>query len=216
MRLRTSKAKPVEPDELDDTHGVLLVRLARSSVEHFMDKGVPPKPPEGLDELLTKPGAAFVTIQKVGARRGEKELRGCIGTISPVHPLLETVVRVAIDAAFRDPRFPPLTRNELDEVIFEVSVLSRLKPLGRGPRDRISGIKVGRDGVVVVRGPNQGLLLPQVPLDYGWNELDFLGYACIKAGLPANCWLDKNTLIYRFTVASWSEVEPRGRITRTL
>ncbi|MEB3860863.1 MAG: TIGR00296 family protein [Desulfurococcales archaeon] len=216
MRLRTSKAKPVDPEELDDKHGSFLVRLARSSVEHFMEKGAPPQPPDNLDEVLTRPGAAFVTIEKEGVRRGEKELRGCIGTISPVHPLAETVIRVAIDAAFRDPRFPPLTRSELDEVVFEVSVLSRLKPLGRTPKERISGIKIGRDGLVVVRGPYQGLLLPQVPLDYGWNELDFLGYACIKAGLPANCWLDEDTLIYRFTVASWREEKPRGRVIRTL
>lgn len=216
MRLRTSKARPVEPEELSDSQGEQLVRIARRSVEYYMDEGKLMPAPSSVDEVLRRPGAAFVTIEKEGHRRGEKELRGCIGTISPVHPLVETVIRVSVDATFRDPRFPPLTKRELGEVVFEVSVLSRLKPLGRSPGERLSGVKVGRDGLVIVRGPYQGLLLPQVPIDYGWSELDFLGYACIKAGLPANCWLDEDTLVYRFTVASWREAEPGGRVVRVL
>ncbi len=215
MRLRTSKARPVEPEELNDEHGRLLVRIARRSVEYYMDHGRLMEPPS-VDEVLKRPGAAFVTIEKEGARRGEKELRGCIGTISPVHPLVETVIRVAVDATFSDPRFPPMRRSELGEVVFEVSVLSRLKPLPRRPRDRVASIRIGRDGLVVIKGAYQGLLLPQVPLDYGWNELDFLGYACVKAGLRPDCWFDPETLVYRFTVASWRESRPGGEVLRTL
>ncbi len=216
MRLSVPKAKPVDPEELSDEHGVFLVGLARQSVEYFMSRGELLKTPSGVDEVLTRPGAAFVTIEKENTRRGEKELRGCIGFISPVYPLVETVIRSAIEAAFSDPRFPPLSPMELDEVVFEVSVLSRLKLLGKTPRDRITSIKVGRDGLVVIRGSYQGLLLPQVAVEHGWNEIDFLGYTCIKAGLRPDCWLDPGTLVYKFTVASWREKSPRGEVVRTL
>ena len=212
MRLR-HPARPVDPDEVTDEVGVYLVRLARRSVEYYLEHGRRMRVPDDAPPLTLRPGAAFVTIETYyGPRR--RELRGCIGFVEPVKPLAETVIEVALESAFNDPRFPPLRREELDTVTFEVSVLSRLEEAPRDPRGRLSFVLVGRDGLVVERGPFKGLLLPQVPVEHAWDEETFLSETCIKAGLWPDCWLDPETRVYRYRAASWREAEPRGRVER--
>lgn len=128
---------------------------------------------------LRRPGGAFVTLRNHGA------LRGCIGHIAADRPLAEVVARMAVSAALEDPRFPPVPPGELAELEVEVSVLSEAVPLAsRDPAE----IRSGQDGVIVRRGWRQGVLLPQVAVDYGWEGEEFLTAACRKAGLPAEAW----------------------------
>lgn len=201
----------VLPEELSMRDGEFLVRLARKAVEYFFEKGEKLPVPSNTPSLLLRPGASFVTITTFYAYE-HRELRGCIGYVRPVKSLVETVIDVALEAAFNDPRFPPLGREELERVTFEVSVLSPLIELPREPAARIESIMIGRDGLVAQRGVYQGLLLPEVPVEYLWDEETFLAETCVKAGLPPHCWLDRDTVFYRYYTRVWREKEPLGEI----
>ena len=137
---------------------------------------------------LKEKRGAFVTLKKCG------NLRGCIGYINAVKPLWETVQEMALAAAFHDPRFPSLEPEELQELTFEISVLSPLQRL-----QDINEIQVGKHGLYIVHGHNSGLLLPQVASEYGWDRETFLKETCRKAGLQPQDWRDKETEIYIFS-----------------
>ncbi|RLF24097.1 MAG: TIGR00296 family protein [Thermoprotei archaeon] len=205
-------------EELTDDDGVLLVKLARRTVEHYLVRGERLKPPSEVPKRLWKKAGVFVTIERVVRRGTElaKMLRGCIGYPEPIHPLVKAMMDVAIEAAIGDPRFMPMIPSELDEVIFEVSVLSKPELIRtEKPKDRVEEVVVGRDGLMVRRPPFYGgLLLPQVAVEYGWDAETFLAECCIKAGLPPDAWLDEDTLVYRFQAVIFCEVEPKGRIIR--
>ncbi len=147
------------------------------------DAPLPTPPTSRLTERL----GAFVTL-KIG-----KNLRGCIGNVTGERPLHETVAEMARHAAFKDPRFPPLCLEEFEKLDIEISILS---PLQRCPDS--GRIEVGRHGLVVRRGGFSGLLLPQVPLEWGWNRERFLEHTCRKAGMEPNCWKDPETEIFWF------------------
>ena len=215
LRIRRVEGDPVKPGELDDSDGAFLVKLARSSVEYYLDKGVLMDLPGNLPPKLLRPGAAFVTIERIG-EHGSRELRGCIGAIRPVEPLAVTVMKTSVESAVGDPRFPPMERKELDKVVFEVTVLGPLEPLPGDPRERLRSIKVGVHGLYVEKPPYAGILLPQVAVDEGWNESLFLTWTCIKAGLPGTCWLKSDVKVYRFEAAIWAEKEPRGPVYRRI
>ncbi|MGQ9759695.1 MAG: TIGR00296 family protein [Candidatus Methanomethylicaceae archaeon] len=191
--------------------GAFLVKLARTAVTKYLtesEKMVPPPPPS--PKLHEKSGA-FVTIEKLIGK--EKALRGCIGYPLPHLPLIEAVVESAISAAVEDPRFPPLRKEELSEVVFEVSVLTPPVLLRvSNPKEYPKKIKVGRDGLIVEMGFYKGLLLPQVPLEYGWDEETFLSECCLKAGLPPDAWISEGVRIYTFTAEVFAEVSPGGEI----
>jgi AmmeMemoRadiSam system protein A len=139
--------------------------------------------PEGLD----RPGAAFVTLHVSGA------LHGCIGTFQADDSLWETVHEMAIAAARRDPRFPPLAERDVPELDVEISVLS--------PPHRVSHhseIEIGRHGLEIRRGRRRGLLLPQVATEHDFDRERFLAETCRKAGLPADSWRDPETEIWIF------------------
>jgi len=138
----------------------------------------------------------FVTITKRG------ELRGCIGYILPVREFEELVVDAAVSAAMRDPRFDPLTEDEVGEIEIEVSVLSEPKRI-----ENVSEVEVGKHGLIVRRGPFQGLFLPQVATEYNWDKLTFIRQTCIKAGLSPDEWKKEGTEIYTFTAEVFSENE---------
>jgi len=141
----------------------------------------------GVLEGLLRPGGAFVTLRHRG------ELRGCIGYIESPLPLSEVVAEVAVKAAFHDPRFPPLSVAEAEEMTIEVSVLS---PLVRVRS--VNDIQVGIHGLVMELGFSRGLLLPQVAVEYGWNREQFLEHTARKAGLPADAWRDPACALYVF------------------
>ena len=128
---------------------------------------------------------------------------------------MEATIDSAISAATRDPRFDPMVEAELSRVVFEVSVLTPPVLLKADrPRDYPKLIKVARDGLVIERGFHKGLLLPQVPVEWGWDEVTFLSECCIKAGLPPDSWLSSDVKIYSFTAQVFSETSPSGEIHR--
>ncbi len=203
--------RPVDPDELSDEHGEFLVRLARRAVEEYLRTGVRIKPPPETPSILLRPGAVFVTIETYH-HDGRRELRGCIGVTRPVQPLAEATIESALNSAFNDPRFPPLEEYELDQVTFEVSVLSDYEYLGDDPEERTANVLIGRDGLVVERPPYAGLLLPSVPVDHVWDRVTFLSETCVKAGLWPDCWLDPGTRVYRYRARVWRESRPYGEV----
>ncbi len=199
--------------ELTLEEGKFLVSLARKTVETYLKTGRRLKIPENVPPKLMEKCGVFVTINKL--KNGKRELRGCIGYPYPTHPLIEAVMDSAISSATRDPRFPPLNENELEKVIFEVSVLTPPEIIKvKKPTEYPSKIKVGRDGLIVESGFYKGLLLPQVPIEWKWDEEEFLCQCCLKAGLPPDCWLLEETKIYRFEAIIFEETKPNGEIVR--
>lgn len=197
--------------QLNQKEGESLVQLARKAVEENLKSGKHIKPPSNLPDKFSQCCGVFVTINDV--EHGEKSLRGCIGLPYPTNPLAEAVIESAIDAATQDPRFPTVTSAELDHVVFEVSVLTPLEIVDvKNPKDYCKEIKVGQDGLVVERGFYKGLLLPQVPVEWQWDEENFLCQCCLKAGLPPDSWLIKGTKIYKFSSIIAEELSPRGEV----
>lgn len=186
--------------------GTLLVKVARAAVEKFSKK-------QGLElektenEKLNKPYGVFVTIKNFS----EHMLRGCIGVISPT-PLYEAVQRVAISAAFKDPRFSPLEKSELESTIFEISVMTEpVLVLGEGAKQLKKKIKLGHDGLIISNGNYSGLLLPQVPVEQKWNIEDFLHNLCYKAGMTPEFLSDEDTKLWKFQCQIFAEAEPNGK-----
>jgi AmmeMemoRadiSam system protein A len=172
-----------------------LLRIARQSIEAALDGRRAEVDAAVLDETLRRPSGAFVSLHtKEGA------LRGCIGSIQPVAPLCQAIVSSAVNAAFRDPRFYPLRKDELGNLEIEISVMSPI-----GPVADVEEIEVGRDGLIISRGSRIGLLLPQVATSYGWDRETFLRQTCVKAGLPPDSWQSDDCRIEKFSAEVFSE-----------
>ncbi|QER41444.1 AmmeMemoRadiSam system protein A [Thermodesulfobacterium sp. TA1] len=174
---------------------IYCLKLARKTLENYFE-GIHEliEPPEGYPALRQKSGA-FVTLLK------DRHLRGCIGIIEPWYPLYQVIQEMAISAAFKDPRFPPLSKDELPLVEIEISVLSPLK------KGTIEEIEVGKHGIYLVKDFHRGVLLPQVPVEYGWDKKTFLEHVCLKAGLKPDCYKDKDVEFYLFTAEVFRESE---------
>ncbi|MEQ9714149.1 MAG: TIGR00296 family protein [Candidatus Asgardarchaeum sp.] len=201
-----------------DEEGIFLVKLARWAIETYLREGKKIKPPKELpSEKLSQQNGVFVTLNKlVGERKKRKhELRGCIGYPYPIKPLVEATIDVAIQAAVSDPRFEPVSLDEMNEIVVEVSILTPPKLLSvSDPMEYPKKIKIGRDGLIVEKGFFKGLLLPQVPVEQKWDEMMFLTWTCYKAGLPGDCWMSEDVKIYTFQAEIFEELEPRGKIVR--
>jgi AmmeMemoRadiSam system protein A len=173
---------------------IILLKTARLSIHSkFFHQDV--NFPEPTKTLSLNCGA-FVSLHI------HSKLRGCIGYIQAVKPLLDTIKEMAIAAAFHDPRFSPLTESELEHIDIEISVLSPMRKI-----DDINEITVGLHGIMVRRGMYSGLLLPQVATQYGWNREEFLSHTCQKAGLPSNCWKLNDIEIEVFSAIVFNEQE---------
>ncbi len=197
--------------ELTAEEGRILVELARTAVTTYLKDGKILLVPEDVSSKLMKKCGVFVTLNSL--KRERKELRGCIGFPYPAAPLASAVIESAINSATQDPRFPPVSLNELDRIVFEVSVLTPPELVEvEKPTEYPSKIKVGRDGLITERGYYKGLLLPQVPIEWGWDQEQFLCQCCIKAGLPPDCWLLDGTKIHKFRAIIFEEESPKGRI----
>lgn len=207
-----SDKKPVHPSELSINDGIFLVKLARKAVEEKLLRGVNIEPPRDLPEIFLRPGMTFTTIETLHPD-GKTTLRGCIGFLAPIYSLAESTIKSALEAAFNDPRFPPLRPEELDNIIFEVTVLSEPEEIiVRNRWDLPNMIKIGKHGLVVEKGWFKGTLLPVVPIEYCWDEETFLSETCIKAGLQPDCWLDPSVHIYSYEGRAFREKLPRGEI----
>ncbi len=199
--------------ELTQQEGEFLVKLARHTVENYLETGKINKPPKDTPQKLFEKCGVFVTINT--QHGNERELRGCIGYPYPTNPLVEAVIDSAINASTQDPRFEPITLEELDNVVFEVSVLTPPEQVKTSnPKEYVKSIKVGEDGLIIERGYHKGLLLPQVPIEWGWQEEEFLCQCCMKAGLPPDSWLTKDAKIYKFRAIIFDEESPGGPIKR--
>ena len=192
--------------------GKFLVKLARKAVEHYLIAGERIRPPEDTPERFYKDKyGVFTTIEIY--EKGKTYLRGCIGFPYGYQNMIKAIIESALAAAFEDPRFPPLSKEELDQVIFEISILSPIQQLKvDDPREYPRKIKVGYHGLIIEKGIFSGLLLPQVPVEYGWNEEEFLCQTCMKAGLTPECWLDRETRVYIFQAQIFKEIEPKGEV----
>lgn len=169
-----------------------LLRLARETIaEHLRTGSIPAY--ETPDPLLNRRAGVFVTLKERG------QLRGCIGHTRADLPLYQAVQQMAVAAATSDPRFPPLTPEELEDVSIEISILSPMRRV-----TDLEQIEVGTHGLVILKGEHQGLLLPQVPVEQGWGREEYLENLCLKAGLPTNCWTEQPTL-YSFTAVVFGE-----------
>jgi len=199
--------------ELDTDEGKFLIELARVAAGEYLTTKSHIPPPKDTPEKLFEPCGVFVTINKL--QGGEKQLRGCIGYPYPTHPLVEAVIDSAINAATQDPRFYPLSQKELNEVIFEVSVLTPPELIEtNSPQEYLAKFKIGEHGLIVEKGGFKGLLLPQVPVEWSWCEEEFLCQCCMKAGLPPDTWLTKGTRIYKFNAIIFEEETPNGAVKR--
>ena len=197
---------------LTDEQGAFLVRLARHSIEGVLGIADEPSDYHG-DPVLVEKCGVFVTLN-VHAK-GSYGLRGCIGLPYPTSPLVDAVVEAAKSAAFNDPRFPPVQRHEMDGLTMEVSVLTPPMRLELDDRSILSNhVQVGRDGLIIERGWNKGLLLPQVPVEWGWDSKEFLDQCCVKAGIPKRSWMRPDTKVYTFQAILFKEDEPKGSIIR--
>jgi uncharacterized protein (TIGR00296 family) len=188
--------------------GAKLVKLARKSVENFFENKKL-KTEKVSDAKLKEKRGVFVTIETYP----EKNLRGCVGIISKHYELHEGVQRAAVSAAFEDTRFPPLKKEELEKIIFEVSILTEPELIKvKKPDEHFEKIKIGEDGLIIQNGPRSGLLLPQVATDFGWDAKEFLDNLCFKAFLTPDYIFDKNTKLWKFQTQIFSEEKPRGKI----
>ena len=182
-------------DLLTDDEGRIAIKLAHLAIREYLMSGTTLKP-EDLPPIFRKNRGVFVTLNN---RKGAiKELRGCIGRPYPVMPLGEALIISAINAATEDPRFNPVTLNELETINIEVTVLTMPYCL-EGKREELPDkIEVGRHGLIIQKGPYSGLLLPQVAIEHGFDAELFLGQTCMKAGLFPDCWLEPDTEVYAF------------------
>jgi uncharacterized protein (TIGR00296 family) len=189
--------------------GAELVHLARIAVEKYLQESVIIKSEK---HMLEKAGV-FVTLNYL-TRSKEEHLRGCIGFPLPEKPLYQGVAEAAIAAATEDPRFPPLDRQELNNIIFEVSVLTVPQQISVSPADYGKEIQIGRDGLILHWRFGSGLLLPQVPVELKWNVEEYLANICYKAGAPPDVWLDPSSKLYKFQAVVFKEVEPKGEVVQ--
>ncbi len=198
--------------EFSIEEGEYLVRLARKSIEYYLERRSTLEVDPPYPKLRNLYGA-FVTLNTYP----EGDLRGCIGYPEPVLPLYKAVVRAAVAAAFEDPRFPPLTEEELERVKIEVSILTPPERIDDKVQSRLDLprlVVVGKHGLIVRRGVYSGLLLPQVAVEYSWDSEEFLSQTCMKAGMWVDCWLKEGTEVYRFTAEIFEEEKPKGRVVR--
>ena len=193
----------------DDGH--TLVKTARMIVTQYLKNGTKPKLEKEFTDNFSFKSGVFVTLNTTLG------LRGCIGYPLPDKSLFNALEDAAISAATKDPRFPAVKSKELDSITFEVTILTPPeKIVVSKPEEYLSKIKVGRDGLIVKHGFYSGLLLPQVPIEYGWNEKEFLEYTCEKAGLPKNYWKNSETEIQKFEGIVFKEENPNGIVIREM
>jgi AmmeMemoRadiSam system protein A len=179
-----------DPAEFSAEERAILLHVVHQSIEAALD---------GRELTLTSPSphldeqrGAFTTLYVRG------QLRGCVGFVFPVASLYRTVAETARSAAFEDARFDPVTKPDLEHLTVDISVLSSLRPI------QADAIEVGRHGLLVSMGPYRGLLLPQVPVEHGWDRITFLEQTCRKAGLPSDAW-QKGATLEAFTAEVFGE-----------
>ena len=178
---------------ISDRAGEYLVKIAKEAIEHYIKTKeimeIPEDHPIELDEKL----GVFVTLNK------NNTLRGCIGYAEPIEPAIKATIEVAIAAAFNDPRFSAVTKDEFPILDFEVTVLTKPEMIiVAHPDQYFEEIEIGTDGLIIQKGYSRGLLLPQVATENAFTIEDFLEHTCMKAGISADSWMDESCDVYKF------------------
>ena len=189
--------------------GKTLVKIARKSVMKYLEKGNILQVPHNLPAIFNEKFGVFVTLDQI--ENGKRILRGCIGFPYPTIPLIKAVIDAAISAATQDPRFPSVRIEELDQIVFQVSILTIPEQIiVNNPKDYLSIIKIGQDGLIIENNYNKGLLLPQVPVEFNWDVEEYLCQVSMKAGLSCDTWLLNDTKLYKFQANIFQEKVPNG------
>lgn len=197
-------------EDLKFDHGQFLVKLSRKTIKKHLQSGKTIDPPEDTPSLLQKKAGVFTTLNT--HKQGKEELRGCIGIIEARKPLVKATIDSAISAATQDPRFPPISEDELTNIIIELTVLTPPKKVEfTDPNELRDKIEIGRDGLIIKQGSFQGTLLPQVPVQQNWKVNEFLQHLCRKAGLPRDCW-KSGAEILAYQGKIWKEKKPGGPV----
>jgi len=193
--------------KMSEKDGQILVKTARKIVTEFLKNGSRIELGEKFQEDFSFKSGVFVTLNN------PLGLRGCIGYPLPNKKLFDALGEAAIAAATEDPRFSPVKFEELGSITFEVTVLTPPTIIEVSDhQEYLSKIRVGQDGLIVKYGYNSGLLLPQVPIEYGWNEREFLEHTCEKAGLPKDFWKKREIEIQKFEGIVFKEKDPNGEV----
>ena len=182
-----------QTDALAPAERRALLRIAREAIAaHLARRRAVPGPP-----ALTEPKkrGAFVSLH----RKGDGELRGCVGMMRSDEPLVDTVARMAVAAATADGRFAPVREDELSSLAIEISILGPLEPI------HAEEVEVGRHGLLIGYAGRRGVLLPQVAIEHGWDREAFLDNTCIKAGLPPGTWRKPGIELLAFTAEVFGE-----------
>lgn len=189
---------------IDPKIGYLLVKAARNAIVRSFDGDLSIETIDNSD--LNEHRGVFVTLKK----HPFGELRGCIGFVSPV-PIYAAVQKAALEAAFNDSRFTKLEESELDDVIVEVSVMT--EPIRVEPKNANKDVTIGVDGLMIEHMGHNGLLLPQVPVEHGWDIEQFLAALSQKAGIATELIYDKNTTLWKFQCQIFREREPSADLS---
>ncbi|MBU7018791.1 MAG: TIGR00296 family protein [Theionarchaea archaeon] len=179
---------------ITEEQGKRLISIARENILYYLTHHEMTRVDDVPPEFKEAKGV-FVTLKK------HEALRGCIGYPEPVYPLIDALLDSSVSAAVRDPRFPPVSAEEMKDIDVEVTVLTKPEEIVPDPRN----VTIGEDGLIIEKGVFKGILLPQVPVEWEWDAEEFLCQACMKAGLPPDCWLDKDTIVYKFQGQVFSE-----------
>jgi uncharacterized protein (TIGR00296 family) len=198
-------------NELNLTKGEFLVHLARKAILNFLSDNkiitLPEDTPANLKEKL----GVFVTLKNYSS----DELRGCIGFPEPIEILAKATITSAIEAATGDPRFPQVALKELEEdITIEISVLTTPKEIKTEPKNIPENISIGTDGLIIGKGLQRGLLLPQVAVEWKWDQEEFLANCCLKAGLPPDSWLLNDSKVFTFKATVFKERSPKGIVEK--
>lgn len=191
--------------------GKKLIQLARAAIETYLREGRQIEVPKDIPSSLMEKRGVFVSIHSYP----DYELRGCIGLPYPTMELGKAVIDAAIAAAFEDWRFQSIEEKELDRIVIELSILTEpVKISAKDPHDYLKAIVVGKHGLIIKAGSYSGLLLPQVPVEQGWNEEEYLSGLCAKAGLPSDYWQSQigGYELYMFEAQIFTEEKPGGDI----
>lgn len=192
---------------LSEQDGALLVHLARDAIKTYLTESKAIGFPE-RDEALKEKRGVFCTLKNYV----NGNLRGCIGLPYPTKALGAAIIEAAISSATNDPRFPPMSLDEFEEVVVEITVLTPPEKLEGSHSEFPSKVEVGKHGLIVKSGFASGLLLPQVATENNWDAKKFLDMTCWKAGLPESCWQDEDKEMYCFEGQVFTEKLPNGKV----
>lgn len=196
---------------MSEIYGEKIVKLARKAVEKYLNESVVINADNSYG--LSQKAGVFVTLNYLC--NNKEYLRGCVGFPVAEKTLYQSVIEAAVAAATQDPRFEPINKEDIENIIFEVSVLSPPEKIEvQNPKDYKNHIKIGRDGLILKCKYGSGLLLPQVPVELNWDIDEYLANICYKAGAPPDAWLMPESQLFKFEAIIYKEIEPNGNVKK--